>query len=324
MNIQSAFVKYKIYDFFELFVGAISLLASLLSIWVFWRGEADSPYFIFVLAVFISFGIMVFIKLMKMRKVANRRLKIFSETFHKFAHLVRDELYGLRRRCKAQNGLDGEQLLTAVTQTAQRCVDWIAYAMSESTGEEVSVCIKYFPEGQSRNISKSGVEELRVKTLVRSYNSSQDREPGTIEQVGNSTPLLFLMEGRGKDFRAEDVRTINRHLNSIGLDNYRDGEPNWEDHYRSVIVVPIRIEARLQYVNAAVSGFDILGFLWADSKSASAFPGDHISAYSNFLKSFADVLYQYFDQLDYCLDKEIYNRGGENDLESVRGIQLFR
>lgn len=298
---KSTLVKYKLYDFFELLVGAFSLVSSVLSVWVFWKDET-ARYQFFAFAVVISFGILVFIKLMKIKSIADKRLKFFAESFHQFAHLVRNEFYGLRRKCKTQK-LDSEQLLTNVTNTAQRCVDWIAHAMTISTGENVSVCIKYFPEGQSRNTNHLDVKNLWVKTLVRSYNSSPDRDRESIERVKDSTPLFFLMEGRRSDFRTSDVRQVNNQLRAMGFSYYRDAQPNWEDHYRAVIVVPIRIKAHLQYIDTDASGFDILGFLWADSPSTSAFPKSHIDAYCHLLKSYADVLYPYFDRLDYCLDE---------------------
>ncbi len=293
--------KYQLFDFFELLIVVITFISSIISIYGFWRN--DSPRFqIFAFSMIIAFAVLVSLKLWKIQTVASRRLKTFTEAFHKFTHQLRDELFSLKQ-LRESSKLDEEILLDKAKSTIKDCVNYISNSLGESTGEKVCVCLKYFPEGQNRGSNGSdNIEEHFVKTLAWSSNSSPERQNDIIERVGESTPLYFLMRERRGDFRAQDTKQVNEQLRSMGFNRYRDQHQNWKEHYQSVIVVPIRIQAKLRYNGKKGTGYDILGFLWADSESTSAFPKPHIEFYSQYLKAFADALYIYLDRLDFYLN----------------------
>ena len=308
-NYKGILAKYRILDFAEILVGGISIISSIISIWVFFQDQTSKlPFYAF--SLIIAFAVVLFIKVLKLQAVALNRLNVFTETYHKFSHLIRDEYYKLKR-LHDEKKLDYDPLLASTANTAQKCVDWIADALIKSTGENVSVYLKYFPENLSRSPhSVSSISDLYVKTLAKSFNSPINVDLDILEKVGDSTPLFFLMKERSSDFRAENVNLINKELKLMGLDYYRDARPKWQDHYKSIIVVPIRIKINLiDSSGSAGSGFDILGFLWAESLSTSAFPYDHIDAYCNLLKGFADILYSYLDRLDNYFDEIFKSKG---------------
>jgi hypothetical protein len=154
------------------------------------------------------------------------------------------------------------------------------------------------------------VKNLFVKTLAKSSNAPFDIDIDVIERVGDSTPLFFLMMERSSDFRVENIRHINKRLKSIGLAYYRDARPNWEDHYASIIAVPIRMRTKYIGNEKPSEGYDIVGFLFASSRSTSAFRKNDIDSYCHLLKGFADIMYSYIDRIDFYYD-EITQNGGE-------------
>lgn len=80
---------------------------------------------------------------------------------------------------------------------------------------------------------------------------------------------------------------------------YQNPNINWNDFYSSTIVVPIRIKRRYIEAEYVGEGFDILGFLCADSNSTSAFPDREMESYVDTVKAFADTLYIYIDRILY-------------------------
>ncbi|MFZ5923005.1 MAG: hypothetical protein ACOYY3_18335 [Chloroflexota bacterium] len=205
--------------------------------------------------------------------------------------------------------INPSQLNADAKRTAQYCVELISDALTKITGEKVVVSLKYFPDNITRSSKEKTLpEDNFVKILAISANAHPNRaDLNVLEKVGDSTPLLALMEERKNHYYAQDLIKRDNYLREIGQGKYKDPLADWEDYYQAVIVVPIRMQETLLDPNVQ-EGMDILGFLWAESKSTSAFRKKDIPAYCDFLKGFADILYQYLDRVDYY-ENELLHQG---------------
>jgi hypothetical protein len=292
--------KYQLIDTFERIVGSLSILASIFDVIFFFQGHLS-------LWVAVSFALIVIsllfvAKIWKLEKLSLDRMFAFTEAFNQGSKAIRDDFYYLRQQGK-QRLLTEEQLIRNAKATCGRCVDLIAHALTTSAIENVSVCIKYFPQDyHPRNVAKLPLEDYHVKTLCRSHNTVAERsndEGQALARIGDNTDFRLITKEQRPYFLAEDLHEFDRISRKAGFEPYQNSNLDWEKYYLSTIVVPIRIENRL--VGTASSGYDLLGFLCVDSLSISAFRESDAQTYVNFLQSFAHLLYPYFERIYYLL-----------------------
>lgn len=299
--------SYKVIDFFELLFGVISLSSSLLSFIAFFQGKIDGLTFFFIVAVIAVF-LAAFLKLLKFRQIASKRLKGFSSAFHAFSDTLRDEYYTLMS-LYSKGKLDSEQLTRMAEATCQKAVDIIATAFTESTDEKVCVSIKYFPRLTNRRSfpKNMNVDDYMLATLCRSANSPTERQGHRLMRVGDNTGFQLIIKYQHNHFRTQDLAKYINEISGSGSGGFHTTNPNWERYYRSVITVPIRIRRSILTPPRGTSrgsGYHIIGLLCADSLSTSAFKGEEeLDAYTNLLKSYADALYIYLERVDFYLSK---------------------
>jgi hypothetical protein len=296
MGIYKRFAKYQWVDLGEFVVGALSTISALLAIYEVFQGQGAS---VVVFGLFTTIGLCVvfFIKVLKLSQVSQKRLFVFAETFNACTEVIQKDFHYLERIHNLGH-LTAEQLLDNARATCQDFVSRLAQALSESTIERVSVCVKYFPENYPRGpkrIRRS--EEYYLDVLCRSHNTAAERiKTKGWECVKDNTAIVMIMKERKPYFRARDLDRFNKARKEAGLGSYRNPNSNWHDHYRATIVTPISAERRFRAEGGEYEA-DLLGFLCADSLSTSAFRVVDIDAYTNLMKAFARLLYPYFDRM---------------------------
>jgi hypothetical protein len=300
----SSIKKYQLIDTFELIFGSLSIVAAIIDLIFFSLGKAPLWIaFSFLTAFVLSLAFLT--KILKLEKLSLERMVAFTEAFNQGSKVIRDDYYYLGQQGQKRL-LTEEQLILNAKATCQQCVDLMANALTISATENVSICIKYFPQDYNpRNVAKLLIEDYRVKTLCRSHNTIAERsndEGGALARIGDNTDFLLITKELRPYFVAEDLREFDRISREGGFGHYRNSNLDWEKYYLSTIVVPIRMENRL--VGTASSGYDLLGFLCADSLSTSTFRKSDMQSYMNFLQAFAQLLYPYFDRI-YTLRQSI-------------------
>ncbi len=289
--------KYQVFDFMELVMAALTFAAAVLTIWSFF---ADQASWITISGFALLLGALgyIFNKARKLRAFSLDRLLVFSRTFHAFSHMIRDAYTVLGRACRKTN-ISEEHLRGMAELTAQRTIDLISEALTASTGYDVCVSIKYFPQQKpGDHDGPTNPDDFYVKTLCRSSNSDPRRPSDLLYRVGDNTEFHQIMVERSADFCAQDLVEYQEAVRGTGRP-YRNSVLEWKDLYRARIVVPIRISNAALGDQLDDGGFELLGFLCADSESTSAFQRSQMSAYCDFLKAFADALYHYFERLYY-------------------------
>lgn len=277
-------------------VGALSLLSSLLTlVSTSWQ----------TIAAFIAPTAFFCLYLYLKKKNLIERLSVASEMKHKASHLIRDKTYGLMA-ISAQDH-DNNVLLCQVTteleNTGREFVTLIAELLTSLSGKQVNVCIKAIVNPRQIVKGADDWKNILVYTLCRSPKS-KPRPTKTPKQVpiSENTDFLQIMENKFDLVAIPDLKKYDRDLKKVGVtEGYMNSTNNWYDFYNTTIVAPIRIEeARLGSSNA---GYDLLGFLCADSLSTRAFPPKNISIYAQLMLSFGDDLYHYFNQATMITEK---------------------
>jgi hypothetical protein len=290
LKIFTSIKFYQLLDFLTLIILLVSVVSSILTFINFILGKTP-PVIIILVSGFLGTSLVLIFILVKLQSVNLGRFITYSKELHEMSRLIRDEYHFLQVKREVRE----EILIEGVTTTSQKCVNYISHILKQSTGQEVSVCIKIFPITNKKGNSNNRLEESPVKTLCRSDNAAPEREITTLNPLECYTALEAIIIERQPHFASPDLNDYNNYARLTGRKLYVDhSEPRWEEYYISLIVVPIRFSE----VYDGTRGFtpQIFGFLWADSASKSTFRDDkYLPYYIQLMKAFANQLCFYFD-----------------------------
>lgn len=292
---------YRAFDFFELVLGLASLAISILGIWEYFFSDTDNLNS-YIFATLMGVTLAALAKILKLRESAQNRLNNFSKTLHGFSDYFRNNYYELMTLYNTKT-LTLEALNAHALRFCQTAVDLLADALTISSGQNVRVSIKYFPPPSKGIAAPKSIDDYLVATFVRSSNSPESRMGHDLVKVKDNTGYQLVVSHQYNHFRAQDLEMLSRELSESDTGGYRTTNPNWRDYYRSLIIVPIRINRSYLQSKKGGDGYHIIGLLTADSASTSAFPSKEIDAYTHFLKGFADVLYIYLEKIEFYLNK---------------------
>ena len=292
---------YQLFDFVEAAALIVTLVSGIFTIH-FWATGQTPPYTLVYWGTSGLFAVTLIVTVLKLQTVSFNRLERFSADFHNFTHFIRNKHHSLVRAC-AGNALTKELVAQEMKGTGQTVVNYIADALTASTGKTVSVCIKYIPQSSLKAVHD--IEDAQVETLCRSTNTDNKRYSESYDcSVRANTHFKDLIVDFKTDFKAKDLDRYSEALRKVSGQPYLNSNPNWRDHYRTCIVVPIRIERRFARKQNSAKGFEVLALLCADAKSTSTFQTREMEAYTNFLKAFADACYQFLEQCLYYNESE--------------------
>lgn len=299
---------YKLFDFLEFLVGSLCAIAAILGIITFFKNDVAGNILFSIISPLVLCVVCV-IKISKIWKVASFRLHSFSECFHKLTDLIRDEFFQLKKRLD-RGELSIEFLLQTLQKTSQQSVDWLTQSLTLSTGQPIFATIKYFDTGSIQNSQIT--DDMKVITLCRSSNQCQERVANDKpSKIVDNTDFYEIVKNSRPHFAASNLRKHSEKIKETTGEPYKNSNSNWNDYYSAAIVVPIRIKRKLVDNSYDDDGYDIVGFFCVDSKSVSAFRDCDMKAYINFVKSFADCLYKYFDRFLYYQSILVSQRQGE-------------
>lgn len=170
-------------------------------------------------------------------------------------------------------------------------------------GKKVSVCIKII---KADNILNEDILNWETRTLARSESTLQARcdTDNLSSKVMENTDFELIISGD------EDFFSTPNLSNTIGIFSnkgkaYKNSRDNFLEYYKSVIVVPIRIDTEkisnalkkqvcIDYLKK--QKYHVLGFLCIDSMSTFENDIDVFASATEQAKAFSDVLYQVFEK----------------------------
>lgn len=217
---------------------------------------------------------------------------------------MRDEYFQISTDLK-KNHLTEELLIKRLQITSQNVVNFLAEAITESSGFKTSACIKYFIPyaedlGKESDIHDRKYINYELRTLCRSANSHPDRFTyDSIQKTSENTALKRIMFENWDYFAVTDLFRFEKDYN----EEYLNSNPNWQKYYRSTIVAPIRIRSDIIDITTEKDKYNILGFICVDSEYNQTFQDNELRDYVELVESFADIMYQYFDRFLYYSNK---------------------
>ncbi len=272
-------------EFVQLLSGIISLITAGIALFSFYAENGRGFNFWLILSLFLS----IFVLILSVIKYWNRANKWYDSTassVHEFNHRLRDELYTLKL-LSIQNKLTRETLLANVQKTGEFAVNLLGELLSEITRTRVSVHIKTFPVDTSTPNS--------YRTLCICAKTDPNRKTIKDHSIFENTHYLRIVSGQDSCFFSENLSQTIKDYEKAGQKFLISAE-HWEKRFKSILVVPIRIEARLKGIEDDKK-YDYLGFVCCDSMEKSAFKLKDKEAHLNLVKSFADGLYVYLDDI---------------------------
>ncbi len=280
-------LPYGLYDFLEFIVGIFAVVASVLTVV---RGGFNSNPNTFAVAAILGILVMSLIKILKLKKVTRKRASHMAKSNHKAAHRLRNELFRLET-LPAKKRSDYDYLFEKLQGIAAATANDISGALTASVGEPVTVCIKYFATPLNNVID---FDEVYLCVLCRSNNTDLERAGRLRYKLTDNTDFFQIVSQDQSFFAASNLTKKSKMLKKATGKPYLSSATEWSKYYRSRIVVPIRMERKLKGI--ASEGYEYLGFICADAPSAEAFRQNEISYHVDYLKTFADQLYIYFEK----------------------------
>lgn len=297
--------SYQLQDFFEFLALFISLIGSYVSIVTYF--SESKTYWGWGLGVWllvVGLTVAALLKIHKLRKVSIVRLKDFSAKFHSIAHNLRNHHSRLCKRYKNdQRPLTKDELISNIEHVCSDVVNSLSALLNQSTGEHVSVSIKYFwvdSPLKSSHLSDEDLADLKVTTLCRCQNTQKKDKRQDPKPVRGNTDLEKITIDKENHFFSGDIRDYNLKLRNTNNKPYVDSNPFWQEIYNARITVPIRID--LSFAKQGIQkgkSYDLIGFITADSLSNSAFREEEIRNYVHLCKGVADMLYRYLERFIY-------------------------
>jgi hypothetical protein len=241
----------------------------------------------------------------EMAQLFQKQLTVVAEKLHFATHEIRnglDELLKLDEETVKPRDVE-----VISVQVGIKVVSYLAEFLTSCVGQSVCVCIKILnklPDKQGELLAPS-YEDLKktvVETMCRSTNTPKARFEQNLHPVAENTAFLDIMYKGEPYFAKSDL------IEEAGQKRYSNTTPHWQDHYKTAIVVPIRIQiGTVDNVPGQRPVYDLLAFLCADTKAANSFDKYGISVYADFLMAVGDGFYHYLDLALFYKNKSMEN-----------------
>ena len=302
-------IPYWIYDGISLISGFLTILSflativiSLLNVFIQKKNGntvtfSINPILISLCIVFFLFSLICFLRILKYGTAIRKTKKTFSNNYYNFLHDFRNAYFDILK-AKTQPGntytIDG---LTRDTKAfLEKGLNYLCDIMKDTTGEEVSACIKLIEPAQKIN-----KENCKIFTFCRSVNSNKDRKNNDTQAVllKKNTDFKKVLDD-GFSFYQGDLVKYDESLKKID-EKYENTNDKWKKYYRATIVSPIRVlNSKLNDKNSE-EVYDTVGFLCIDSMSTKAFREDdiHKDINTDIVKSFAAEIYVILNKYNY-------------------------
>lgn len=307
-----------IINFITIVSGIITIVTPIIGI-ISLKGlypEKNVTFVIYIITVVVLFAMLVimFRYMIKYRKLLMGVRQVSTECFHNLTKNFRDSYLDILSHQK--NGTLTVELLTEkIENYLQSSLDDICRIYKEFTYQDVSACIKYID-----SVGEVDRETATIKTFVRSSGS----EPKRNENDDNITSPIYVKDNT--DFYSilspnssnRKSYFYQRNLVKYAEDAERGGyiynnsTNNWQNYYKSTIVVPISIANRRVFYSASNHCYDVIGFLCIDSLSTDAFLEKDEKYNLAVARAFAAEMYVIMNQYKHYLTKITDSRENKN------------
>ena len=219
------------------------------------------------------------------RKNQQKVRKALSSGYHKTLRNYKNMKEDIANHMEKEK-MNTELLTRIVNSFCKESLDDIFSIFQALTGKECSSCIK--------TIEKTDDEREYVETFIRSSNTKISRnkndEINIIDYIDKNTDFDEIVNKKKDYFYCGDLIKLNDNLKKKD-ERYENTHPDWKEHYRAVIVIPIRIANSYNGETAEEKEYTIIGFLCIDSMSTKAFTEAQEIYYVEFAKAYAELFF---------------------------------
>lgn len=235
-----------------------------------------------------------------------------SNAYYQAGTIYAESYFETKGRMEHGRYVDNRSLFMDTVGSIRLLLDQYANLLEEWSGCKISTCVKII-DGPRLDDGSINFLTGTVSTLARSRGSdpSRERRDSQPQKIVENTDFKQILEssvdGSYPDsFYCADLVSYQRELRAQGRD-YLNSTPNWQRHYKSTMVVPIRFDrSRLFYEDnwqQARGEYETLGFLCADSLSTGAFRSEREGAYVKLATTFAMQLYLILSRYNYYAEQ---------------------
>ena len=272
---------------------------------------------IYIVTIIVLFAMLIimFRYMIKYRKLLMGVKKVSTFAFHNLTRNFRNIYFDIQNYDK-KGKLTIELLTDNVKNFLQKSLDDICQIYKEFTCQDVSACIKYID-----SIEEVDRETAIIKTFVRSSFTDTKRsenDDNTLSPiyVKDNTDFYSILSPNSSNkksyFYQRNLVQYARDAEKKG-DCYNNSTKNWENYYRSTIVVPISIANKRLFFNARNECHNVIGFLCIDSLSTDAFLEKDEKYNLDIARAFAAEMYVILNKYNHYLTKLTSGKGYAND-----------
>lgn len=226
--------------------------------------------FVVTVVVLVVMQLIVLRYMIKYKKLLMGTRKVTTSKFFQFTRNFRNSIFTILNY-KLTEKLTVELLTEKTEAFLQIALDEICDIYKEFTHQEVFACIKYID--QVGNIDR---DTATIKTFARSSNTDSER----CENDNNNEKPVYVKDNT--DFysilspNSPNKKSYFYQGNLVKYaenkdNNYNNSTRNWQEYYKSTIVVPISIANKRLYTSNIKHCYNVIGFLCMDSLSTDAF-----------------------------------------------------
>lgn len=292
------------------FTNLISLVASMgtIVVWIMAIVQRilrkDVSFVIVLLAIMLAMVVLV-AKLVKYRKIAYSRLALFSTKTEQFNRDFKELYIGMVESYKQGRK---ESLTMLIDEYMLKRLNELAALFEEITEKRVHACIKILTGTENKIFDYADIE---VTTFARSSNSGStrsDRDAKTDIKhlIKQNTDFDQIVGDNRSNLQSymwiPDIPKLAKELSESGSE-YKNTNTDWMKHYRSTIIVPIRMELKKVCAQNEGHTYHIIGFLCVDSMSTKAFLKKQVAFYVKLLGGYADHIYMVFNHYTHYMEK---------------------
>lgn len=296
-----------------------TFVAKILEILVFKNQGSNVNVPTWLVWMFLSlFCVTCFVWMAKYKKMTLNLVISTTNCIKNIHEAEKNTYYDLLKHHKLCNGSDNVELLTEkMCSFLQTTVDSVCDVLQKYTGKDISGCVKLIESEDPNNIAIT-YENAIVRTVCRSDSSKAARKENLYNRpqkiIDNTDFYSILCDTSNSNkgyFYQRDLVEYDKQLKAVnnGM-GYRNTTLNWENYYRSTVVVPVKIDGSKLFFspNQTTQGYHVIAFLCFDSMSTDVFTDTRESYIVNLVSGAADAAYLILNQYSYYLNK-IAQRG---------------
>jgi hypothetical protein len=183
------------------------------------------------------------------------------------------------------------KLRSEVEKTGIQIVETLSGIMKYYTDNDFAASIKVLESPTDFPATEEEWGQVMVRCIIRSKNSDPERNEYPPQRLMKNHHFRTIAKDEANAFSSTNLIEFNQTWHRLTGRIYDNSTPNYLNFYKSLIVVPIRMERK--YLGLGSPKYDLIGFLCVDSRTTGAFKSRERTNFEHLMMFVADQLYTY-------------------------------